>query len=764
MQLRGINVTNIAKNESQFVVERLIRACAITGLIGISLEAYLVFLERCAADRVKHDDESNYFPSSMCYVPLLQTLRRLGKLSKMEQVISSYDKQYKELQQQLGSQKRNLLAPLNVVAFNVYLAALCEDVSTQFPYNQGANALQFTNATAWRERIDKAINLVRPGISSISCGGVQPDLYSYNTVLHAVSQLQIWNKSVLMDEIQQWMKPSLDSSPISTKGNIVTTNALLRGYVESGDFSKAVQLFDNMVMVADSKTRNCNSPEDQPIYHFKGDRFTVDFAITPLLFFNRTDDVLRLIEVFAKSPEATSLDNKKLSDIFAAFLTRIALHNRSPHVAGKILRSMFLNFNKDNKEISSIRLIPSTRHCNIVIHGYRKLQQQSFAAQPWSPLLTPSLRNQRSAGHIWRSMIRFNLPPDKYTVTSMLGLQTQSQDIKDIWKYAATYRRKGSNETVVGTSEIVCRSLITELGRVGDASSACSVFDWMWFCHNRLGRSLPRHKDETWNTLLAALAAREGLNSEIIQEKLSEDMSTWLWAPPGGIIPYTNIPNGTLLISQTLKGMTRIKAVKKVFEIMQMQNQTALAEQIPKPNSQTFCIVAAALARWSDTVTNNDISTVAEAMDLFRVAIKSNIQADGRFVNAILRCFGSDIDSAMNAWKSEIGPAVRACKDGNLRNNLLASYHGLMTVCGRARRPNLAIRLAYAMNREGLEPNETTFSCYKAGKRMSPDEPNGNLFNNAMARQFERILSVECSKFDVRDKRRLGDRRLKIIY
>ena len=41
-----------------------------------------------------------------------------------------------------------------------------------------------------------------------------------------------------------------------------------------------------------------------------------------------------------------------------------------------------------------------------------------------------------------------------------------------------------------------------------------------------------------------------------------------------------------------------------------------------------------------------------------------------------------------------------------------------MHVCGRAERPDIGVRLAYAMIREGIEPNEITLNNYRAGKRL----------------------------------------------
>ncbi len=99
-----------------------------------------------------------------------------------------------------------------------------------------------------------------------------------------------------------------------------------------------------------------------------------------------------------------------------------------------------------------------------------------------------------------------------------------------------------------------------------------------------------------------------------------------------------------------------------------------------------------------------------------------------------------------------------------------AAYHGLFTVCGRSGRPDIAVRLTYAMKMEGIEPSETALNCYLSGKRQRQREwisqhgdiplPSSIVFEN----QHENILTVECSQFDVRDKRRTGDKKVRIIF
>lgn len=74
------------------------------------------------------------------------------------------------------------------------------------------------------------------------------------------------------------------------------------------------------------------------------------------------------------------------------------------------------------------------------------------------------------------------------------------------------------------------------------------------------------------------------------------------------------------------------------------------------------------------------------------------------------------------------------------------------------------------MKTEGLEPSETALNCYLAGKRQRHKEwtlSYGNVTIPSLIvleNQHENILIVECSQFDVSDRRRMGDKKVRIIF
>ena len=138
-----------------------------------------------------------------------------------------------------------------------------------------------------------------------------------------------------------------------------------------------------------------------------------------------------------------------------------------------------------------------------------------------------------------------------------------------------------------------------------------------------------------------------------------------------------------------------------------------------------YCLAASTVRH------ENSGSTIALA--LFQNATNANIQADGRFVNAIFGCCGSDIDGALNAWKGGIRQACMAVEGSepskpqrSTSKNLLAAFQGLLYECRRALRPDSALRIVYAMNKEGVPVNEMALQCFQAGKRTGIAEAETN--------------------------------------
>ena len=271
-----------------------------------------------------------------------------------------------------------------------------------------------------------------------------------------------------------------------------------------------------------------------------------------------------------------------------------------------------------------------------------------------------------------------------------------------------------------------------------------------------------------WNVLLGALEAGARRGDVVITSRISHDNS-----------PDDEVPS----ISSILDGKKCTEAVQIILNLMRTSksdDETLPKMEAPFPNSQSYCIVAAALQHSAN-------SGPGLALELFRNAtIEDDVSADGRFINALLRCCGDDIDAALSCWKQDFRAACLAYEgrprtkpisvNRSINKNLVAAYNGLLYVCGRARRPDIAVRLVYAMNRESIEPNDVSFNNYLSGKRWANMQPKGKdketstrekisrlLPKISMLDQYENVLYVECTKYDQRSKRMAKDTRVRII-
>ena len=398
-----------------------------------------------------------------------------------------------------------------------------------------------------------------------------------------------------------------------------------------------------------------------------------------------------------------------------------------------------INGKKISKSTESIlfakQVLPITRHFNVLLEGYGNLRDE-----PSSNNDRLSTSSEELSNVLFDTMIANEIKPDAYTITSLLGAQRSPESITKVWMRATS--QLGST----APSQPCFHAAITAYGRVGDPSSACYLFHCMM-----QGKQLSAN---SWNVLLSALSKAAKRNPcDIIRcyesnaytnddrnvDAISQENSTF--APA---LDYEKS------ISDSIDGKNPVDAAFEMLVLMKRKMYI--------PNAESYCSVASALSQSAK-------SRGGTAIELYKDAKIHNVPADGRFVNAILRCFDDDIDGALLAWKKMFRKDVLNFENMRRPNfqqmrgkNLIAAYHGLIHVAGKAQRPDIALRLAYAMQKEDLEPTESTLNSYRTGTIKSKIE-NTIRWSN----QFENLLTIECSKYDKRDKRRLNERRVRII-
>lgn len=450
---------------------------------------------------------------------------------------------------------------------------------------------------------------------------------------------------------------------------------------------------------------------------YEPNRYTIDSVILPLIRSGKTQEVHQILRTFMNQGQGN-----EAATAFAAFLTTLCN-------AGEVDNAQLL-FDK------FLKTGASNRHYNILLSGYRKVFDKE--------------REEGTRGKaisLYKKLITNGLRPDEYTLTIMTGFALDHKELTELM-------RVGILECNIEMSPEILRAAITAYGNVKDPSSAIWMFDMF-----------PNGDVRTWNVLMGALSKCGQVDKLIKAESskaaliLEHDLQI-----VGLGNTFVSESNRTFSLTSYVDSLPSPVAARVILDLMAGQIVVrGIGMRVPRPNSQTYALAAKALQFGQSNAT--------VAMTLFRNATSSGVTMDGRFINGVFRLFGEDIDGALSAWKNQIR---RACitDDRALESTLIASYHGLLYVSGRAMRPDLALRIVYAMCKEKVVPDETALNCYLAGKRrrleltpLSVGLGNKKADNQVIrfSAQFESLLSVECLKYNTKDKRRHGEKRVRII-
>ena len=741
------------------VLERVAKATAMMGLLPLSLHlTHHMMLEQ------------NQVPSEMCQVAICRALRRVGRLQQMEAFLV-------EVGRTASQSNGATAAGVSPFAFNIFLAALCDpivdkttDRTCWAPVNPNKLLAQ---AYAWLDPKYTQQQLGERGSINI------PDSISYATVLNAALEA---GNTTLVDTI--W-KQAQEQQQLEL--TLSLCNARLKSLQDRKEYDEqALDLWHQMT---------------SPKSNLKPDRYTINLILLPLLRAGRVGDLEAALDDFIYTHP-----QQVVSDAFEAFLNTIVVQGGDVAAARAIFdmymgpsldssQSVGAPISNDSKNKSksnttqAIRLVrpatrrftllvkPSTRQFTILLEGYKQqikgnvikqLQQNSTSLvgdigktnetkmgfESFVVSSTPVLYDQ--AWKLFRLQLKSpNTQPDQYTTTIMMGLCRSSHELTSLLA-------KASQEFGLHMSSATLRAAMTRYGELGDSSSACVLF-----------ANFVKHPATIryWNVLLGALVKSV--------ESTSTDHSLLLDTESSTVHKVLSVLNGRL-DGNTLQG----KGSPFLSELNGLSPWEAadllVNSYVETPNSQAYCLLA--------MIAQNKPADAELALEIFRNATSAGVPADGRFANAIIRCFGADIDAAVNAWKSEIR---RAClvHENRVRDkpmsprrvkgkNLLAAYHALLYVSGKALQPDVALRLVYAMKKEGLEPDETALNCYKSGKRnhvVVEDEDESSLMTtrNRVRRQlrtllkmndaYESLLYVECVKYNQNDQRRAGEKRIRII-
>eukprot|EP00547_Thalassionema_nitzschioides_P005307 CAMPEP_0194218864 /NCGR_PEP_ID=MMETSP0156-20130528/24681_1 /TAXON_ID=33649 /ORGANISM="Thalassionema nitzschioides, Strain L26-B" /LENGTH=794 /DNA_ID=CAMNT_0038948349 /DNA_START=65 /DNA_END=2446 /DNA_ORIENTATION=+ len=673
------SISDLKDTESLYVQERLIKATSLAGLTSFSLS----LLDESFLKKGK-------LPSAIAYTAICQALRQTRRLSQLENLLHRLGKSTDD--------------PIDVVALNTFLAGLCDGIKKKHKKNQRVARKK----SGWLNedvdvvnKLEKACKWLSPGYAEQILRS-KPDSSSYATVLNAAAT--IGNRTMATEVWDQMSKEGIDA-------NQYAYNSLIKSMVignQASDDEQALYLLEQMR----------GNPFLQP------DRFTVDLVLLPVLRQRGVDEACELVENFIQRYKSSP---PLVAEGFASFLDTLTKCSETD-AALKIFGTFLLPSLAGSKGKRKNGVDPPTaHHFNIIFNGMnqelkrcelavrkQKIEEEEFQLR--------KRRIQQKTAKLYRIMIGGGVQPDSYTVTILLGLSRNINDIIEL--IGTTSTRKLKERTILNMSPAVLRATMTACGAVNAPSSAC----WLL---GAIVKGENQQEVRTYNTLINALANSARLDDAT---KLTLETSHMANAFSGMTVGYDNVEIKTLGSFDALYGKTCSEGALSLLKLMDEQ-------QYPRPNSQTYCLVATALQYTAD---HERAKTLA--IELVQNATRSNIPPDGRFINAALRCFGSDINSALKAWKDEIRQFSCLAQQTRTKN-LLAAYHGLLYVSGRALRPDIALRICYAMNKENIVVNEMGLQCFRSGQRQGlaiADEETKKktiIFHQ----QFDTLLTLECT-------------------
>lgn len=136
------------------------------------------------------------------------------------------------------------------------------------------------------------------------------------------------------------------------------------------------------------------------------------------------------------------------------------------------------------------------------------------------------------------------------------------------------------------------------------------------------------------------------------------------------------------------------------------------------------------------------------ADDILHDAARAGMRWSAPMINAALSCQGNDVPNAVSLWK-RLSAEGDQCTRDTLTSRMV--YDALLRVCGRAGRPDLALRVWYAAkNAHHIAPNSnesrSVFNAFMRGAEESTSEKRVD--GNLLKRNYIRLLKTECGVKD----------------
>ena len=347
-------------------------------------------------------------------------------------------------------------------------------------------------------------------------------------------------------------------------------------------------------------------------------------------------------------------------------------------------------------------------------------------------------------------MAASGVQPDSYTVCAMLKQQQNLRDARGVWRWG----RK--RDAALGVR--AWHHLIEAHIRHGQPWRCAALLQLM---ESRDG--LKAHCTRSHNLYLRALLA-DGRPDEAIAhfERMCEAAeATRLAQPQPSRLGYDGKNDyGFAQPEQPHETDTTESGVGKEEDGPNAASRPQwLRRQPPPADEYSYAIALTALRRQegggnllkkgTKSIKAQRLMQEAENRGLWQVGNgKQSIPAP--VAHALVCACGDDVPAAIAFWRDHLRPRLLAMRDERTPNfnppgaqptAEQAAYHALLRVCGAAERADEALRIVYAMKRDGFPADASCYSAYMRGKETSTKRGVARLLQGG----YERVLALELA-------------------
>ncbi|CAM9131809.1 unnamed protein product [Ectocarpus sp. 12 AP-2014] len=585
--------------------------------------------------------------------------------------------------------------------------------------------------------------------------GIDPDAYTFNLFFSAAAKKRSSASRVAAKKAEHLM------SHLGVAPDRITINARIDHAIKQGKLDEAIKTFQQAL--------DGDFPGVVP------DVITFNVGIAAYMARNLDDRAFKLLE------EMNRREIRPRADTFNSILTGLTKGGdtlRVIEVFNKYLRQ------DDSGHGSSVA--PTLVSYNLVL--------QALCLE----------NDKRQARLVDAEMRRRGIKPDNITLAALVRLQFSREDVYNVMETARKLR--------IDPSLTFLNSCIRALGDHSDVYGAFQVMERI--------KALEGIQPDvfSYNSLIYALVQDPWVFEEIEDvgsvEDIPEVTAATASSRPAGSkqAPFASVVDVPSSHGSSTAGLDRVIGAEAALLLLEEMKTLPDACGV-SPDIFTYTTVISGVTRAEDARRagrhmkqwwwtprsgpgyqgiraadggSEQVSSTELCTQLYMEATERGIHLNGKICNAVLVGFGADLTGAISFWRRCVRPALVQDSDvesngisaqqtrrpqENRKKDLFSAYCGLLYVCGRAQRPDAALKVVFALKKDGIRPSSALSNTYfKARKdsRESEDDPQAGpprfRMMRLLDRQLENTLEVECGVSKHADQMDLPIERIRIRF